>query len=482
VLLLGAGLRIYHFDRPGLWIDEYGTWWVIASEGYAGVAARAWEVQGQSPLYYLIVRGFVDLFGLASWSLRLPSLLFGILALWLGYVVTRELFRDRRLALMATAALAIHAPLIRYSQEARPYALALALSLASFALFIQVSRGSGFARRAAYALVTAATFYAHYLFGFALLVQAGYAVSQRTATRRPTILALGVAMLLMAPGGLQLANLFARRRSLDWAPDPTSVADSLGSVAQMFIDPWPLGLAALTVVALLAFGAGAWRGGPGDRPGLVLGWLLVPLAVFALVPALLDVNLIHRRYLLFSAPAARILVGALLALPRRGRLFDALPLLVFTGATIFWVLLPHHEATGTFAPRKDQHWDTAVGEMLAAYQEGDRVLLSTRFVEMDAVVAGVARESVREFVTWPLVAHLPADVTLPYTPLPYRVSPSTRPVFENTLREAFAAERVWVLGTGPSVRTIAKLAAEDPSIAFARRERYGSVRLMLLTR
>jgi hypothetical protein len=26
VLLLGAWLRIHGFDRPGLWIDEYGTW------------------------------------------------------------------------------------------------------------------------------------------------------------------------------------------------------------------------------------------------------------------------------------------------------------------------------------------------------------------------------------------------------------------------------------------------------------------------
>jgi 4-amino-4-deoxy-L-arabinose transferase-like glycosyltransferase len=482
VLLLGAWLRIHNFDRPGLWIDEYGTWWVIAAEGYAEVAARAWDVQGQSPLYYLIVRGFVDLFGLASWSLRLPSLLLGILVLWLGYVVTRELFRDRRLALMATAALAIHAPLIRYSQEARPYALALALSLASFALFIRVLRGSRFAGRAAYALVTAATFYAHYLFGFALLVQAVYAMSERATTKRPTILVLGVAALLMAPGGLQLANLFARRRLLDWAPDPTSVPDSLGSVAQVFIDPWPLGLAAMTVVALLAFGARAWRGDPSDRPGLVLGWLLVPLAVITLVLALLDVNLIHRRYLLFAAPAARILVGALLALPRRRPFLDALPLLVFTGATIIWVLLPHHESTGTFAPRKDQRWDTAAGEMLAAYRDGDRVLLSTRFVEMDAVVAGVAPEYIRDFVTWPLVAHLPADVDLPYTPLPYRLSPSTQLVLERILNEAFTAERVWVLGSGPSVRAIAKLAKEDPRITFARNDRHGSVRLMLLTR
>jgi hypothetical protein len=285
----------------------------------------------------------------------------------------------------------------------------------------------------------------------------------------------------MAPGGLQLAKLFSRRRSLDWAPEADSVSESLGSVAQTFIDPWPLALAAITVATLLAFGARAWRGGPDDRPGLLLGWLLVPFAVFALLPALLDVNLVHRRYLLFAAPAARILVGALLAVPRRRPSFDALPLLVFMAATLFWVLLPHHARTGTFAPRKDQRWDVAVSELLADYREGDRVLLATRFVEMDTIVAGVAPERVREFATWPLVAHLPADVTLPYTPLPYRVDPSTRPVLEDILREASAAGRVWVLGAGASVRAIAKLVSENPRITLARQGRYGSVRLMLLT-
>jgi uncharacterized membrane protein len=481
-LLLGAWLRFHNFDRPGLWIDEYGTWWVIAAKGYAEVAARAWEVQGQSPLYYVILRGFVDLFGIASWSLRLPSLLLGVLVPWLGYAVTREIFRDRRLALAATVALAIHEPLIRYSQEARPYALALALSLASFALFLRVLRGSGFAGRAACALVTAATFYAHYLFGFALLVQLGYALAARSAARRPTVLTLAAAGLLMAPGGLQLANLFARRRMLDWASDSMGVSESLGSVAQAYLDPWPLALAAVTVVALLAFGARAWRGDPGDRPGLLLAWLLVPFAVLALAQPLLDVHLVEQRYLLFAAPAARILIGVLLALPRRRPFLDALPVLVFTGATIFWVLLPHHESQGTFASRKNQHWDTAVGEMLSEFRDGDRVLLSTRFVEMDAVAAGVAPDSVREFVTWPLRAHVPEGVELPFTPLPYRLTAASDLLLERILREAFAAKRVWVLGAGPGVRAIAKLAREDPRIRFERNDRYGSVRLMLLVR
>ncbi|MBW2386622.1 MAG: hypothetical protein JRG92_23580, partial [Deltaproteobacteria bacterium] len=280
----------------------------------------------------------------------------------------------------------------------------------------------------------------------------------------------------------QLFNLFTRRQSLDWVSVPDSVPYALGTVAQKFIDPWPLGLAALTVVVLLASGARAWRGDPDDRPGLVLAWFLVPFGVLALMLTLLDVNLIERRYLLFAAPAARILIGALLAIPRRRPLVDALPLLVFTAATIVWVLLPHHARTGTFAFREDQHWDTAVSEMLASYREGDRVLLASRFVEMDLVAAGTASDSTRDFVTWPLEAHLPADVRLPYTALPYSVSPATGPMFEAIARESLAAPRVWVLGAGPSVRAITKLVAEDPRVSFARNDRHGGIRLILLTR
>ncbi len=32
---LGAFLRVYRFWRPGIWIDESGTWWVVAQGGWS---------------------------------------------------------------------------------------------------------------------------------------------------------------------------------------------------------------------------------------------------------------------------------------------------------------------------------------------------------------------------------------------------------------------------------------------------------------
>jgi mannosyltransferase len=482
VLLVGAYLRIHGFDDPGLWIDEYGTWWVVAADGYAGVAARAWQVQGQSPLYYLIVRAFSDVLGLSSWSLRFPSLLLGILLPWLGYRVTRTMLFDRRVALAAAIAMAVHAPLIRYSQEARPYALALALSLASFLLFSRVLRRGGAGVWAGYALMTAGAFYAHYLFGFAIAVQAAYAIWLRGTEARRAMPAIGIAALLMAPGGLQLANLFARRRSLDWTPDTTSLAEPLATVANAFFDPLPLALAALCSLALLGFGARIWRPEPESRPGLLLAWLLLPFVVFALLPSLIGVDLFHPRYLLFCAPAARIAVGIILALPRGHSHLDFLPTAVFAGATFAFVLLPYHADNGTFSDRKDQRWQAAVSALLEDHEPGDRVLLSTRFVEMDAITAGVAPESIREFASWPLTAHLPDDTTIPFTPLPYSLNESTRPILEDILRDATSAERVWILGSGASVDAIQAVVASNARFRFIRKERHGSIRLLLMTR
>lgn len=482
ILLVGACLRIHGFDGPGLWIDEYGTWWVVAADDYAGVAARAWQVQGQSPLYYLIVRAFSDVFGLSSWSLRLPSLLLGILLPWLGYRVARALLLDRRVALAAAVAMAVHAPLIRYSQEARPYALALALALASFLLFERVLRRGGACVCVAYALVTAGAFYAHYLFGFAIAVQAVYALCLRGTAARRALPAAAIASLLMAPGGLQLANLFARRRSLDWTPETTSLVEPLATVAKAFFDPLPLALAALCSLALLGFGARVWRPEPMSRPGLVLTWLLLPFVVFALLPTLIDVDLIHQRYLLFCAPAARIAVGSVLVLPRGRSFLDGLPSIVFAGATFFWILLPHHAETGTFADRKDQRWDAAVSALLEEHRPDDRVLLSTRFVEMDAITAGVAAKSIHEFATWPLIAHLPDGVTIPFTPLPYSLNESTRPILEEILRDATTANRVWILGAGASVDAIETVVAKSPRFRFSRKDRHGSIQLLLMTR
>src|SRR5687767_8826017 len=93
-LSVGAFLRIYRFWGPGLWTDEYGTWWAVAQPGWSDVVHRVSHIHGQSPFYYLIVKLSTELLGASPFSLRLPSVVFGIATLALAYPLGIALFRQ----------------------------------------------------------------------------------------------------------------------------------------------------------------------------------------------------------------------------------------------------------------------------------------------------------------------------------------------------------------------------------------------------
>ena len=142
-LCVGTFLRIHNFWLPNLWLDEYGTWWVVSASTWTEVAERAINVQGQSPFYFLIVKFFTRLFGEGSFQLRLPSVIFGVLTLFVAFRLALQIFRDENVALVSVAVFSITEQLIWFSQNARPYALALFLTLLSFLLFLHFLQSVG---------------------------------------------------------------------------------------------------------------------------------------------------------------------------------------------------------------------------------------------------------------------------------------------------------------------------------------------------
>jgi uncharacterized membrane protein len=178
---LGAFLRAYNVGVPELWIDEYGTRWVLADLPLGETVSRVVHFHGQSPLYYLIARVSCGLFGVSAFSLRLPSLLFGIGVLAVAYPLGVRLFRQRHAALVALALFAVNERLIFYSQDARPYALALLCAMLSFLFYVDLLGTDTAARRVAYVLSTAGAFYAHYLFGLVAVVQLLHLTAMRGA-------------------------------------------------------------------------------------------------------------------------------------------------------------------------------------------------------------------------------------------------------------------------------------------------------------
>ena len=133
ILTVSAGLRLYHLGFESIWLDEGYT---IRFASYD--LKRIFFLQDTSPpLYYILMHYWIRLFGESEFSIRLPSLLFGILAIIMIYRLGSAIF-DREAALIGSLLLGLSVFHLAHSQDARSYSLAVLMSLASMYYFLRV--------------------------------------------------------------------------------------------------------------------------------------------------------------------------------------------------------------------------------------------------------------------------------------------------------------------------------------------------------
>lgn len=120
VLAIGVILRILRLDGPVTY-DEALTYVNYSSRSF-GFLFSDYMYTGNHILHSAFVRISTLIFGVHLWSLRLPALIAGILAMPLFYAFVRALF-NRHIAVIALCLLAVSGPLVEYSALARGYGL-----------------------------------------------------------------------------------------------------------------------------------------------------------------------------------------------------------------------------------------------------------------------------------------------------------------------------------------------------------------------
>jgi hypothetical protein len=140
ILFCALVLRLYNLYDFDLWFDELGTEMFSArslermTDLSAGDRFRLmldWMKRDpHSPVYYILIHGF-SLWGGDGPALRIPSVIFSMLALVIFYKVAR-LFFDQPTSLMSLLILAFNPFHIWYAQEARVYAMASFVLLSAF--------------------------------------------------------------------------------------------------------------------------------------------------------------------------------------------------------------------------------------------------------------------------------------------------------------------------------------------------------------
>ncbi len=161
IIFTGTLSRIYRLAENSLWLDEASSYH-LAKQGVTGVVDILWHtwIVHDAPLFLWLTCLFMK-FGDSEWVLRMPSMLAGVIAIPVLYLLGRELM-DRAVGLLAAALLSISVFHIYYSQEARVYALFFLLSLLSTYYYLKLLRTETNRDWFYYGLFTLLLMYSHY--------------------------------------------------------------------------------------------------------------------------------------------------------------------------------------------------------------------------------------------------------------------------------------------------------------------------------
>ncbi len=142
IVFIASILRIINLNQS-LWLDEAIN--VLATKNYSllGMITEYAKADFHPPGYFIIIWIWTKIFGTGEIAVRIPSLIFGVLTIYVVYLIGKKLY-SKTLGFLSAFLLAINPLHIYYSQEARMYSLAtLAVSL-NVLLFIRLIKGEKF--------------------------------------------------------------------------------------------------------------------------------------------------------------------------------------------------------------------------------------------------------------------------------------------------------------------------------------------------
>jgi uncharacterized membrane protein len=123
-LFFGLIIRFISINQS-LWMDEAISAKAAKYFGYISIITDFIKADTHPPFYYLFLKFWTGIFGFSELALRTPSIIFGVLTIFVVYKIGGIL--SRKTGLFAAILTAFSPLLIYYSQEARMYALSTLL-------------------------------------------------------------------------------------------------------------------------------------------------------------------------------------------------------------------------------------------------------------------------------------------------------------------------------------------------------------------
>ena len=219
ILILGISFRCLNLDRKVYWHDEVFT--SVRVVGYTGAEIEAQVFNGQPitaaelqrfqqltpdkdfadtfyalakhaehpPLYYLLLRGWAQLFGSSVVAFRSLSVVFSFLVFPCLYWLCQELFGSGWVSAVALLLLAVSPVHVLYAQEAREYSLWTVTILLSSVTLLRATRRGDWRNWAGYGLSLTLGLYTSLLMVLAAIAQGLFVL---ITTRKSQWLAYGL--------------------------------------------------------------------------------------------------------------------------------------------------------------------------------------------------------------------------------------------------------------------------------------------------
>jgi mannosyltransferase len=367
-----------------MWADEYATAYAarLSDHDFSLFLKHLDLVHG---LYYMFIRWWTAEFGYTVFTFRLPSMIAMGVAAGTITILGRRL-HSTAVGFAAGLVFAAIPTVSRYGEEARSYALVVALAcLATLALVSVLEARSKYGwlllRWLLYTVLILTLTYLHFAAAMVLLPHGILTIALWRRNRRWQLLCWPVTVLIVAAVVTPfLISASHQSGQVSWIrTDSSAVGRYPGELFGSVIMAW--------ILAILAV-AGATRLAQSRRNGRKTGLIAWALIAWAVVPPVFSyytahsVHLFMARYALFTLPAWALLAGCVFAAPPGAR--RVFPGTLLPGILATTIVLGFASLGGQMDMRADPvngepDFRSAAAVVEKGFQPGDAIVYASTY-------------------------------------------------------------------------------------------------------
>lgn len=351
LVLFAFALRVFMLGVQDIWWDEARN--IFTASRPLEAIASAPELDIHPPFYFYLLHFWVGMLGTSEFVVRFFSLWFGVALVPVAFRLGMYL-KDQTVGWWAAFLIALSPFLVDEAQQTRMYTLLLFLATLSMYFLLRAQKSHRWRDWAMYVLMATLSFYTHYSFIYLLATQNLFlllslilAWQRRLPTRRllrwwiASQLVIALLYTFQSPNILRQMGVYGNP-----GMTPPILLQYIVEISRAFLVGTKIETEQMTsagvwigmvlLISVIAVWRERQRWSVNRRLGLIVGWLIVPLAMYFI--ALFKSPQFTPRYVIVSiVPFFLLLAWAIAFLTQRGWLIGtAVAGLLIVGNAVTW--------------------------------------------------------------------------------------------------------------------------------------------------